>query len=58
MGDIEQSIKEYSKAIELEPDYAICYSRRAEAYGKLGKTSLAESDKKKIQEIYKKKYGI
>jgi TonB family protein len=47
----EEAIKDYTKAIELKPDYHYHYSDRASAYEKLGKTDLAEADKLKASEL-------
>jgi TonB family protein len=47
----EEAVKDYTKAIELKPDYQYHYSDRADAYEKLGKKDLAEADKKKAEEL-------
>jgi TonB family protein len=47
----EEAIKDYTKAIELKPDYQYHYSDRASAYEKLGKKDLAEADKLKASEL-------
>ena len=51
LGKFEEALKDYTKAIELKPDYQYHYSDRASAYEKLGKTDLAEADKKKAEEL-------
>ena len=47
----EEAIKDYTRAIELKPDYQYHYSDRATAYEKLGKKELAEADKKKAEDL-------
>jgi TonB family protein len=51
LGKFEEAVKDYTKAIELRPDYHSYYSDRATAYEKLGKKDLAEADKKKGEEL-------
>jgi TonB family protein len=51
LGKPEEAIKDYTKAIELKPDYQYHYSDRATAYEKLGKKDLAEADKLKASEL-------
>lgn len=51
LGKFEDAVKDYTKAIELRPDYEYHYSDRANAYEKLGKKDLAEADKKKAEEL-------
>ncbi len=40
-GRYDEAIKEYTKAIELDPNYAIAYAERGQAYFKLGQYDLA-----------------
>ncbi len=47
IGNYDQAIKDFNKAIELNPNYATAYANRAHTYRKLGITSLAEADEKK-----------
>jgi tetratricopeptide (TPR) repeat protein len=47
----ERAIRDYSKAIELDPDYALAYNNREFAYQALGKTVEAEADFKKYEEL-------
>ena len=51
LGKPEEAIKDYTRAIDLKPDYQYHYSDRASAYEKLGKTDLAEADKLKAGEL-------
>lgn len=51
LGKYEDSVKDYSEAIRLKPDYRYYYSDRARVYEKLGKTDLADEDKKKSNEL-------
>lgn len=51
LGKFEEAVKDYTRAIELRPDYQYHYSDRAIAYEKLGKNDLAEADKKKAEEL-------
>ncbi len=43
-GEVELAIKNYTKAIELKPDYADAYYRRSKAWLRLGETEKAKSD--------------
>lgn len=43
-GDYRKSIKELSRAIELNPSYAPAYVSRGYAYGKLGQADMKKSD--------------
>lgn len=47
------SIVDFSKAIEIDSNFDMAYEYRADAYDKIGKTSLAEADRKKAQELRK-----
>ncbi len=40
-GRYDEAIEKYNKAIELNPNYAIAYAGRGQAYFKLGKYDLA-----------------
>ena len=40
-GEYEQAIKDYDKAIELNPEYATAYNNRGNAYAKLGEYDKA-----------------
>ena len=41
------SIAEYTKAIQLDPDYAKAYSNRGVSYRNLGQYTLASADEAK-----------
>ena len=43
-GELELAIKDYTKAIELKPDYAEAYYYRAGAFLRLGNREKAKSD--------------
>ena len=43
-GEFELAIKDYSKAIELKPNYADAYYYRGGAFLRLGEREKAESD--------------
>ena len=45
VGHYQGAIREYTTAIEFNPDYAAAYSGRALAYQKLGQHTLADADK-------------
>lgn len=51
LGKFEDAVKDYTRAIELKPDYQYYYTDRANAYEKLGKNDLAETDKLKAREL-------
>ncbi len=40
----QQAIKDFTKAIELKPDFALAYSSRGTTYGMLGNYKLAIED--------------
>jgi tetratricopeptide (TPR) repeat protein len=50
-GRYDQAIAEYTKAIELDPKYALAYCFRGDAYGKTGKSNLAIADYTKAIEL-------
>ena len=50
-GKFEQAIENYSKAIELKPDYAYAYINRGNLYLKTGKTEAALKDYNKAIEL-------
>jgi tetratricopeptide (TPR) repeat protein len=50
-GDIDLAIKDYSKAIELKPDYAVAYNNRGNAYKNKGDIDLAIADYRKALQI-------
>ncbi|GAF91447.1 unnamed protein product, partial [marine sediment metagenome] len=43
-GQYTQAISDYTRAIELNPKYALAYNNRGLAYGNLGQYSKAISD--------------
>ena len=43
-GELELAVENYTKAIELKPDYADAYYRRSKAWLRLGETEKAKSD--------------
>ena len=43
-GELERAIADYTKAIELKPDYADAYYSRGGAWLRLGKREEAKSD--------------
>ncbi|RKU21976.1 hypothetical protein C6500_05365 [Candidatus Poribacteria bacterium] len=50
-GELELAIEDYTKAIELKPDYADAYYRRSKAWLHLGETEKAKADMKTASEI-------
>ena len=50
-GNITQAIADYSKAIEINPDFAWAYFYRADAYAVQGNFSQAATDENKVKEI-------
>lgn len=50
-GSYDKAIKDYSKAIELKPDYALAYKNRATAYYNNGNSAQAIRDDNKAIEI-------
>ena len=43
-GDFDHAIEDYTKAIELKPDYAVAYNNRGEAWLHLREWEKAKSD--------------
>ena len=50
-GEVDLAIEDYSKAIELKPDYADAYYYRSKAWLHFGKVEKAKSDMVKASEI-------
>ena len=46
LGQYEEAIADYSKALELNPKFKKAYLERAKAYRALGKIELAENDER------------
>jgi Tfp pilus assembly protein PilF len=51
MGDMNRAIADYSRAIEVDPDYAPAYARRGWAFLKTDELARAESDFDKALEL-------
>ena len=51
LGKYEQAIRDYNKAIELDPQYANTYYNRGILYQTLDKITEAEADFKKYEEL-------
>lgn len=52
VGDIEGAIREYSNALQCEPDYAEAYLRRGNALAGLGDNERAIKDLQKAADLY------
>ena len=50
-GEIEKSVEEYKKSIQLKPDWDITYYNLALAYERLRKYDLAKQSYQKVSEI-------
>jgi tetratricopeptide (TPR) repeat protein len=50
-----KSIKDFDRAIELDPNSPDSYDLRAHVWGLLGETEKAEADKRKFEELKKKR---
>ena len=50
-GEFDKAIADYTKAIELKPDYADAYYRRSKAWLHLGEIEKAKADMKTASEI-------
>jgi tetratricopeptide (TPR) repeat protein len=55
VGDYESALSDYTEYINYKPKDPNGYTGRAEVYSKLGRTAQAEADKKKADELNKKK---
>ncbi|HEY85645.1 MAG TPA: tetratricopeptide repeat protein [Chloroflexi bacterium] len=51
IGDLEQAIADYNKAIDLNPDYAAAYSNRGVAYYYSGDLEQAIADFERYLEL-------
>ena len=47
LGQYQTAINDYTKAIQLDPDYALAYEWRGNSYRNLGQTANANADKTK-----------
>jgi tetratricopeptide (TPR) repeat protein len=47
-GKFQEAIDQFTKAIALDPKYLPAWARRAEAYGRLGRESKAEEDRRHL----------
>lgn len=50
-GEVDLAIEDYTKAIELNPDYADAYYYRSKAWLQIGEEEKAKSDMKTANEI-------
>ena len=50
-GEVNFAIEDYTKAIELKPDYADAYYYRSKAWLQIGEEEKAKSDMKTANEI-------
>ena len=50
-GNTMQAIKDYSKAIEINPEFMYAYNNRGLAYESIGRISQAIADYKKALEL-------
>ena len=53
--DFTRAIADYSKAIELKPDFIMAYRNRARAYEQIGDKVKAKADAQKVVELEKQK---
>ncbi len=54
-GDYENAVKDFTEAIELEPTDEEVYSKRSQAYWKLGKKDLSVADDMKVFQLKDRK---
>jgi tetratricopeptide (TPR) repeat protein len=52
---VNRAIADYSKAIQLKPDFILAYRNRAGAYEKMGDRARAKADRDKVAELEKQK---
>jgi tetratricopeptide (TPR) repeat protein len=50
-GDLQEAIKQYAQAIKIDPNYALAYVFRGNAYDKLGDYKSATKDARKACEL-------
>lgn len=55
-GDAPAAVADFSRAIELCPQYSSVYRKRSEAYEKMGKPELAEADRQTAEEVAESKF--
>ena len=51
LGEHQNALEDYDRAIELDPDHALTYYNRGVVLQKLGKNALAEKDSNKACEL-------
>ena len=54
-GDYDKAIADYTKAIELNPDYAEAYYNRGLAYSRKDEDDKSDADFKKFTEIIERR---
>ena len=54
-GEVNRAIADYSKAIQLNPDFILAYQNRAKAYERMGAKVKAKADRDKAAELEKQK---
>ena len=50
-GRFQESIDQFTKAIALDPNYREAWERRAEAYGRLGRSERQKADQRRLEAI-------
>ena len=51
MGQVEQAIRDYGEAIQIDPEYALAYTNRALAYTLAGQDEKAQQDVNRAVEL-------
>jgi tetratricopeptide (TPR) repeat protein len=51
LGDAEKALKDFDKAIEIDPEYGAAYYSRATLLTKMGKEDAASEDMKMISHL-------
>ena len=53
LGEYQRAVRDYSKAIELDPNDAVAYNNRSLAYRRLGQDVEADADETKAGSLDK-----
>ena len=50
-GRFQEAIDQFTKAIALDPNYREAWERRAEAYGRMGRSERQKADQSRLEAI-------
>jgi hypothetical protein len=50
-GRVQESIDQFTKALAMDPNYAVAWEKRAEAFSQMGRDNEAEEDRRRLAAI-------